>query len=81
VSDELTADEAKALLKLFGGYVHTNDCDYVQKPKAECSCERANLYSKVHEIASQGHEESKCEHCGAKPSIDGMWHKQSCPTL
>lgn len=53
MSVALTPADAKQLLQLFGRYVHDEQCDYVQKPKAECTCQRAKLYAKVREVASQ----------------------------
>lgn len=51
MSAMITSTEAQRLLRLFGPYVHDERCDYVQKPRAECSCQRAKLYAKVHSIA------------------------------
>lgn len=46
----LTSDDAKDLLQLFGQFVHTEKCSYVQRG-AECDCNRFKLYTKVRAIA------------------------------
>jgi hypothetical protein len=55
----ITPHEARELLKLFGGYMHSILCDYVQEPNGECNCTRAPLYLKVREIANQRTEASQ----------------------
>jgi hypothetical protein len=70
VSAVLSPVEAQQLLKLFGRYVHDSQCDYVQKPSAECSCERAKLYDKVREIANQA---SPAEERTNMKAQEGTW--------
>lgn len=46
----LTSEDARDLLKLFGSFVHSDSCRYVQR-NAECDCNRFRLYTKVRAIA------------------------------